>query len=587
MQARRSNAKQFKPSARQATPTKLSKSMRSDGLVVRVGFDGISTEAALKQARKVVRDELEGAWIVAPMSADSRDFTIRRKQSEKNPTVSEAFDLAYKLRAHREVEDCEPSLTLPTAAPDEMIEEHVAIRSFAAPNKPTATRSSSSGGADDDSDALACSAQHDWALQQCKALAAWQLTPKPNGKARGEGIIIGHPDTGYTDHPELDGPRVLRTRGKDFEEGDTDPRDTLKGKFGGHGTSTGSVIMSGEGTGAVISGIAPRAQLVPLRVTTNVVLLSFGKLAEAIRFAADDGHHVLSISLGGPLGARYLTRAVQYAISRGVIVVAAAGNVWPYVVYPAKLDEVVAVAASNCQNRVWASSASGSAVDITAPGESVWRALSKTDGFTIGRSSGTSYATAITAGAAALWLAHHGREDLISAYGLSGLAPVFKELLLSHGFDRPTGWDTRNLGPGILNIEKLLQARLPSTVAAGGMRALKAVGPPRKASPLERFEELLPTVEPKRVRESLQTMLHVDESALNDKLNVVADELMYYAVIDSAFRSSFTSKAVGTVDEKVASAAATRGSRAAPQPTRSPAMKLPKRTSRTLKQMLQ
>ncbi len=587
MQARRSNVKQFKPSARQATPTKLSKSMRSDGLILRVGFDGISTEVALKQARKIVRDELKGEWVVAPMAADSRDFTVRRKRSEKNPTVPEAFELAYKLRAHREVEDCEPSLTLPTGAPDEMIEEHIAIRSFAAPNDAAATRSSSAGGSDDDPDALACTVRHDWALQQCKAIAAWQLTPKPNGKARGEGIIIGHPDTGYTDHPELDGARVLKTRGKDFEEGDADPRDTLKGKFGGHGTSTGSVIMSGEGSGAVVSGIAPQARLVPLRVTTNVVLLSFGKLAEAIRFAADDGHHVLSISLGGPLGARYLTRAVQYAISRGVIVVAAAGNVWPYVVYPAKLDEVVAVAASNCQNRVWSSSASGSAVDITAPGESVWRALSKTNGFTIGRSSGTSYATAITAGAAALWLAHHGRDELIRVYGLSGLAPVFKELLLSHAFDRPTGWDTGNLGPGILNIEKLLKAPLPNSVAAGGMRSLKAVGPPRTASPLERFEELLPTVEPKRVRESLQTMLHVDESELNEKLNIVADELMYYAVIDSAFRGSLTGDVVGKVAGSVASAATIRSFRAATESTRLPAMKLPKRTSRTLKQMMQ
>jgi len=545
-------------------------------LVLRVGLDGIPPAAARTLAKKIVRTQLVGTWVVKPMGAASRDFTVRRAAAESNPTVKQAFAFAYKLREHRDVEDCEPALTMPCEAPDEMIAEHFAMRAFAGPQTASAkSSSSSSSGADDEANALPCTAQPTWALKRCKVFEAWVLKPSANGKALGEGIVIGHPDTGYTDHPELDSARVLKTRGRDFDEGKADPRDTLKGQSGGHGTSTGSVLMSGTAAG-VVSGVAPLAKLVPLRVTSHVVLLSFSKLAEAIRYAADDGQHVISISLGGPLGSRFLTRAVQYAISRGVIVVAAAGNVWPFVVYPAQLTEVIAVAACNCQQKPWSSTASGAAVDITAPGESVWRALARSDKFTTGRSSGTSYATAITAGAAALWLSHHGRDDLIQRFGLSGLAAVFKELLIEHAFDRPTNWDTANLGPGILNVEKLLQAELPKSVAAGGIRTLKVAGPPRAMSPLENIERLFPTTPAEQIRESLQKMFAVSESELNGKLNEVADELMYYAVMDPKFRAALAGKQTSQRTLKTASTT-----------ERKTKVDLPKNASQKLKTMAQ
>lgn len=58
------------------------------------------------------------------------------------------------------------------------------------------------------------------------------------------------------------------------------------------------------------SPTAPKAQLVPLRVTDSVVLLLFSKLVRSIRFAADNALHVISISLGGPFGSNFLTHAV-------------------------------------------------------------------------------------------------------------------------------------------------------------------------------------------------------------------------------------------------------------------------------------
>lgn len=527
MQRKKPAARKPAVRARQTTPRRLSKSMRCDGLVLQVGAAGIAPKDALKLAKKIVDDNLPGDWNVAMMGTDSRDVIVRRPATAKNPTVAQAFDLAYKLREHRDIEDAEPSLFQPNMMPGDMPAMQAEL-----------ARSFSSSSAGSDTPVLPCTALHDWAIDFCRVKQAWALTPATGGRARGAGIVIGHPDTGYTDHPELDRGRVLKSRGRDFEAGDADPRDMLDGRSAGHGTSTGSVIISSEAAGPVVSGVAPQAKLVPLRVTTNVVLLSFGKLAEAIRYAADDGQHVLSISLGGPFGSRFLRRAVTHAISRGVIVVAAAGNQVPFVVYPAKLADVIAVAACNCQSQPWAGSSFGGEVDITAPGESVWRALARSNGFSVQRSSGTSYATAITAGAAALWLAHHGRDNLIRQYGIAGIAAVFKEVLVEQGCDRPANWDSENFGPGILNVQKLLRASLPSTVAAGGTRGLRVAALPRQMSQVDKIAALFPEADPAGVRERLMQILETDPSQLAAKLRDVGDEIAYQAAVSPAFRNT-------------------------------------------------
>ena len=109
-------------------------------------------------------------------------------------------------------------------------------------------------------------------------------------------------------------------------------------------------------------------------------------------------------------------------------------------------------------------------MDITAPGESVWRALSmKKNGtveYSIEPSSGTSYAVAHVAGACATWLAFHGRTALIAKYGAAKLAGVFRTLLTTFGFNRPPGWDTGDYGPGIIDMAKLLGAPLPPAAKA-------------------------------------------------------------------------------------------------------------------------
>lgn len=506
--------------------------MRSDGLIVRAGTSAIDPRNALRVARKCVRESLPGEWIVKPMGAESRDFTVRRRRSSDNPTVARAFEMARGLRRHRDVEDCEPSLLMPVDGPREM-QVRTGRRKGIATRRLSGLNSSSSGSGSH----LSCSAAADWAHSLCSIRKAWELVPPGGGKLKGEGIVIGHPDTGYTDHPEIADPaRLLKLRGYDFEDEDRDARDPLTGRSAGHGTSTGSVIMSSDSTAVGVIGVAPQASLIPLRVTGNVVILSFGKLASAIRYAVDSGVHVISISLGGPVSSRFLDRAVHYAVERGVIVVCAAGNVWPFVVYPARLDEAIAVAACNCQGKVWADSASGSAVDITAPGESVWRAESKSGSFVVSQSSGTSYATAVVAGAAALWLAYHGRDRLVSKYGVQNLASVFREQLIRHGFDRPLRWDTEQFGVGILNAEKLLKAPLPASAMASGLRSLRSTAAPTRRSSVDQIADLFPEATPVAIRKGLSKFLGVSDIHLNREIDDVADEIAYHAATNMRFR---------------------------------------------------
>ena len=130
---------------------------------------------------------------------------------------------------------------------------------------------------------------------------------------------------------------------------------------------------------AFVSGAAPgRVHMIRTDPDdASVVLSSMRGLCRAIAHATARGAHVISISLGGPWPSATLRRAVEDAVSAGVIVLAAAGNHVRFVVFPAALEEVIAVAASTIRDEPWSGSSRGDAVDITAPGASVWRARSR------------------------------------------------------------------------------------------------------------------------------------------------------------------------------------------------------------------
>lgn len=298
-----------------------------------------------------------------------------------------------------------------------------------------------------------------WHLDTIHAEAAWALS-------KGAGVLIGHPDTGTTKHPELGEGRVLIDEGKSFlgEAKPIDPLDDMG--FPGHGTATASLMISPRGaeTGknSPVSGLAPEAKVLPLRVSNSVVILGWQRrLALAIEYALEKGCKVLSMSLGGLGGAR-LHRAIRAARKSGAIVVAAAGNYVQFVVWPALHDEVIACAATTPDHVPWWGSSKGPAVDIAAPGAEVVVARWKNWKATAGPGDGTSFATALVASAAALWLSFHG-DKINALYQGAEVHDAFRTLLRKTAAPlastRP--FPANYFGAGLLDCGALLAAELP------------------------------------------------------------------------------------------------------------------------------
>lgn len=110
-----------------------------------------------------------------------------------------------------------------------------------------------------------------------------------------------------------------------------------------HGTATAGVFVSqAEGT---IDGLAPGATVVSIRCVNSVVLIADINVAQAVVAAVNGGAQVISISLGG-YPAPILEWAIAWAVAQNVIVVAAAGNVYPFVVYPAAYPACIGVGAA-------------------------------------------------------------------------------------------------------------------------------------------------------------------------------------------------------------------------------------------------
>jgi subtilisin family serine protease len=153
--------------------------------------------------------------------------------------------------------------------------------------------------------------------------------------------------------------------GWNFADGSADTLD-----INGHGTVTAGIIAAATGNGAGIAGVNPWARIMPVRITTWSGRSTNLRIADAIRYAVDNGARVINLSYGGRerTWSEYL--AVADARSRGVIVVAAAGNDGADAAdeSPAGLPGVITVAATDTDDERLGFSNWGAGVDVAAPG---------------------------------------------------------------------------------------------------------------------------------------------------------------------------------------------------------------------------
>lgn len=170
-----------------------------------------------------------------------------------------------------------------------------------------------------------------------------------------------------------------------------------------HGTMVAGLIAARPLDDDRVVGVAPDAKIAPIRMVGTISDLPDKVIAQAIHDGADRGS-VLNLSFALPVDRSSIRDAVQYALSRDVVVVAAAGNeqqsqpgqTW----YPAAYPGVLAVAAVDVNGAPIAQSNQGPWVGIAAPGSDLTSTAAGGSGYIT--QSGTSFATAIVSGVAAL-----------------------------------------------------------------------------------------------------------------------------------------------------------------------------------------
>ncbi|MEU4677562.1 type VII secretion-associated serine protease mycosin [Micromonospora sp. NPDC023737] len=222
--------------------------------------------------------------------------------------------------------------------------------------------------------------------------------------ATGEGVTVAVVDSGVDrEHDQLTG-RVLD--GTDLlDEGGDGTRDCA-----GHGTGVASLIAAAPRPGVAFRGLAPGARILPVRVSEQQVVegresgrtVGAGEFARAIRWAVDHGADVLNLSVVLYTDDPAVRAAVDYALKRDVVVVAAAGNLHEAgdpPPYPAAYDGVLGVGAIGADGSRAPFSQTGPYVDLVAPGSDV---LTAAPGRGHHRAEGTSYAAPFVAATAAL-----------------------------------------------------------------------------------------------------------------------------------------------------------------------------------------
>ncbi len=209
----------------------------------------------------------------------------------------------------------------------------------------------------------------------------------------GDDITIAVIDTGVDlDHPDLQANIVP---GHDFVND-----DELADDDNSHGTHVAGIAAAAGDNGVGIAGISWRAKIMPLKMLDANGNGSTFDLAEAIYYAADNGANIINMSLGGTCGSwPDVEAAVSYAVSKGLLLVAASGNLNAAVFCPAALEGVLAVAATTDTDARWVGSNYGDSLDVSAPGDSIYSTINN-GGY--GYKTGTSMASPHVAGLAAL-----------------------------------------------------------------------------------------------------------------------------------------------------------------------------------------
>ena len=297
----------------------------------------------------------------------------------------------------------------------------------------------------------ALSEVQDWSIQFLGIPDLWK-------KSQGEGVRVAVLDTGCdVDHPDLKGAIIAA---RDFSGSLWSYRDRQ-----GHGTWCAGMIGA-RANDIGVRGVAPKCQLLIGKVLGDDGSGSENAILAGIQWAAAQGAHIISMSLGGPQMSERLHDAIRAFVSEDHrFVICAAGNdgMDNSVGYPARWEETVAVAAVDKTGTLTSFSSRGPEVDIAAPGQDMLSTVPMSAG-RYAKLSGTSMATPVVAAVAAVCLSKHFKQAEGGTTGLENYKQLLAHLAKT-AVDAGTPGRDDSYGYGIISPNKLMDVVTTPIVA--------------------------------------------------------------------------------------------------------------------------
>ncbi len=227
--------------------------------------------------------------------------------------------------------------------------------------------------------------------------------------------------------------------GGDFLDRDNDPMDES-----GHGTAVAGIIAATANNGIGIAGLAHPCRLMPLRAFTSGGNGEEDDVASAILYAIHHGARVINMSWGDVFVSRIIDDIIRYAESKGVIMVASAGNsATEQIHYPSGFAGVISIGATDDKDNLAGFSNYGATIDLVAPGVNIFTTAMDNRYTTV---NGTSFSAPYVSAAAALLLS---QDSSLSAQVVRGILTRSTDDLGSRG------WDSF-FGAGRLNVATAL-----------------------------------------------------------------------------------------------------------------------------------
>lgn len=253
----------------------------------------------------------------------------------------------------------------------------------------------------------------------------------------GNNVIVALLDTGVdASHPDLSD-RVIGGYNFVDDNGDISDNNT-------HGTACAGIIVSSSKSTEGTRGIAPEAYLLPVKVMNDKGKGESFAVIEGMVYAIDQGARILNLSIGTRGMCSALNDAIQYAIKKGALVVASAGNDGtPEILMPAGYKDVICVGAVDANYQHAPFSNYGEALDIVAPGVAI-NTTATEDGYI--QFSGTSAAAPFVSGALAAIISEN--PHLSSA--------KIRERLLAGADNLGYAGRDEYYGEGMLNLKRAL-----------------------------------------------------------------------------------------------------------------------------------